>query len=156
MPAKKTVPNEQQIIKEVTDKLLAQLEVSGSANVVVNEDLADIILETEESGLIIGYHGEILEAMQLLISLIASKQIGRFVRVSVEVGDYKKNRIEYLERLALQTKERVLEGGRAHTLSSLKSWERRIVHLVLQDDEEVTSESLGEGKERVLVIKPRN
>ena len=156
MPAKKTVPNEQQIIKEVTDKLLAQLEVSGSANVVVNEDLADIILETEESGLIIGYHGEILEAMQLLISLIASKQIGRFVRVSVEVGDYKKNRIEYLERLASQTKERVLEGGRAHTLSSLKSWERRIVHLVLQDDEEVTSESLGEGKERVLVIKPRN
>lgn len=147
--------NEQQIIKEVTEKLLSELEVSGTADVQVAEDMADIILETEESGLIIGYHGEILEAMQLIISLISSRKIGRFVRVSVEVGDYKKNRTEYLERLAQQTKDRVLEEGRAHTLSSLKSWERRIVHMVLQNDDQVTSESMGEGKERVLVIKPR-
>ncbi len=147
--------NEQQIITEVTEKLLAELEVNGTADVAFEEDMADIILETEESGLIIGYHGEILEAMQLLISLIASRKIGRFVRVSVEVGDYKKNRTEYLERLAQQTKDRVLEEGRAHTLSSLKSWERRIVHMALQEDDEVTSESMGEGKDRVLVIKPR-
>lgn len=147
--------NEQQIIQEVTEKLLSELEVSGTADVQVAEDMADIILETEESGLIIGYHGEILEAMQLIISLIASRKIGRFVRVSVEVGDYKKNRTEYLERLAQQTKDRVLEEGRAHTLSSLKSWERRIVHMALQNDDQVTSESMGEGKERVLVIKPR-
>ncbi|CAN5187425.1 hypothetical protein BH09PAT1_BH09PAT1_7020 [soil metagenome] len=149
------MPNEQQIIQEVTEKLLQELEVAGTADVVVAEDTADIILETEESGLIIGYHGEILEAMQLLISLISSRKIGRFVRVSVEVGDYKKNRTEYLERLAQQTKDRVLEEGRAHTLSSLKSWERRIVHVALQDDDEVISESMGEGKDRVLVIKPR-
>jgi len=149
-------PNEQEIIKEVTEKLLTELGVSGSADVVVEEDMADVILQTEESGLMIGYHGEILEALQLLVSLIASRKIGRFVRISVEVGDYKKNRIEYLERLAEQTKERVLEEGRSHTLSSLKSWERRIVHMVLQEDDEVVSESIGEGKDRVLVVKPRS
>lgn len=150
-----TASNEQQILQDVANELLSKLEVSGTADVVFQEDMADIVLETEESGLIIGYHGEILEALQLLISLMASRKIGRFVRVSVEVGDYKKNRTEYLERLAQQTKDRVLQDGRAHTLSSLKSWERRVVHLVLQDDEEVTSESMGEGKDRVLVIKPR-
>lgn len=147
--------NEQQIIQEVTERLLSDLEVAGEANVVVNDDTADVVLETEDSGLIIGYHGEVLEAMQLLISLISSRKIGRFVRVSVEVGDYKKNRTEYLERLAQQTKDRVLDEGRAHTLSSLKSWERRIVHMVLQNDDEVISESMGEGKDRVLVVKPR-
>lgn len=147
--------NEQAILQQVTEELLSRLEVSGTATIEVHEDSADIVLETEESGLIIGYHGEILEALQLMISLMASKKIGRFIRVSVEVGDYKKNRTEYLERLAQQTKDRVLDENRPHTLSELKSWERRIVHLALQDDDEVTSESMGEGRDRVLVVKPR-
>lgn len=147
--------NELNIIKETTEKLLSELEVAATAEVTVSEDSAEVILATEESGIIIGYHGEILEALQLILSLMVSRKIGRFLRISVEVGDYKKNRSEYLDKLAQQTKERVLQEGRAHTLSALKSWERRIIHLSLQDDEEVTSESMGEGKERVLVIKPR-
>lgn len=147
--------NEQAILQAVTEELLSRLEVSGAATIEAHDDSADIVLETEESGLIIGYHGEILEALQLMISLMASKKIGRFIRVSVEVGDYKKNRTEYLERLAQQTKDRVLDENRPHTLSELKSWERRIVHLALQDDDEVTSESMGEGRDRVLVVKPR-
>lgn len=148
--------NEQQIIKETTDSLLSQLGVEGNVEVTLgDEDIAEVILETPESGMIIGYHGEVLESMQLILSLMASRKIGRFVRISLEVGDYKKNRSEYLERLAMQTKERVLEEGRPHTLSSLKSWERRVVHLLLQNDEEVVSESMGEGRDRVLVVKPR-
>jgi len=148
-------PDEIAIFKEVTEKLLLELEVAGTADIQLKDEMAEIVLQTEESGLLIGYHGEILEALQLLISLIASRKTGRFIRVSLEVGDYKKNRTEYLERLAQQTKDRVLEEGRPHTLSALKAWERRIVHVILQDDQEVTSESMGEGKERVLVIKPR-
>ncbi|HVZ59089.1 MAG TPA: R3H domain-containing nucleic acid-binding protein [Patescibacteria group bacterium] len=148
--------NEQAVVEEVTQELLGQLEVVGEPAVTMHEDMAEIVLETEESGLIIGYHGEILEALQLILSLIASRRIGRFVRISVEVGDYKKNRTDYLERLARETKEKVLTEDRPHTLSALKSWERRIIHLVLQEDEDVTSESMGEGKDRVLVIKPRD
>lgn len=148
-------PTETAILKEITEELLAKLEVSATADVDMTDDVADIAIQTEESGLIIGYHGEILEALQHLISLMASKKLGRFIRVSIEVGDYKKNRTEYLERLAQQTKDKVLQDRRAHTLSSLKSWERRVIHLALQNDEEVVSESVGEGKDRVLVIKPR-
>lgn len=147
---------EQQLIKETTESLLSQLGVEATASVTPGEgESAEVILDTEESGMIIGYHGEVLESLQLVLSLMVSKKIGRFVRISLEVGDYKKNRSEYLERLAMQTKERVLEEGRPHTLSSLKSWERRVVHLLLQDDEDVVSESMGEGRDRVLVVKPR-
>lgn len=149
--------NTQTIIKETTEELLTQLGVDAGVSVTsVEEESAEVLLETEESGMIIGYHGEVLESMQLILSLMVSKKIGHFVRVSLEVGDYKKNRSEYLERLAMQTKERVLEEGRPHTLSSLKSWERRVVHLLLQNDEEVVSESMGEGRDRVLVVKPRD
>lgn len=148
--------NNQTTIIKSTEELLKQLGVEATVSVTAqDEDSADVLLETEESGMIIGYHGEVLESLQLILSLIVSKKIGHFVRISLEVGDYKKNRSEYLERLAMQTKERVLEEGRPHTLSSLKSWERRVVHLLLQDDNEVVSESMGEGRDRVLVVKPR-
>ena len=144
------------VAQQTIEDLLDRLHVSGSVRVESNENMFDVILETEESGIVIGYHGEALEALQLIFSLMVSKKIGSFVRVNLEVGDYKKNRSEYLERLAMQTKERVLAENKEHILPSLKSWERRVVHLILQDDEEVVSESLGEGKDRVLVVKPRS
>lgn len=139
----------------VMEDLLERLKVSGSLEVTENENALDVVLQTEESGIVIGYHGEALEALQLIFSLLVSKKAGRFIRVNLEVGDYKKNRSEYLERLAEQTKEKVLAENKEHILPSLKSWERRVVHLILQDDDEVVSESIGEGKDRVLVVKPR-
>lgn len=146
---------EKKIIQEVVEDLLSHLDVTATAVVSEQEEILDVLLETEDSGMLIGYHGEILEALQLIISLMVAKKLGRFVRVSLEIGDYKKNRIAYLERLAMQTKERVLEEGQDRTISSLKSWERRVIHLMLQDDEEVTSESAGEGRDRVLIVRPK-
>lgn len=105
--------------------------------------------------MVIGYHGETLESLQLIIALILAKERGEFKRVSLEIGDYKKNRSEWLERLALDAKERALAENREVYLSDLKSWERRVIHLLLQDDKEVISESSGEGRDRVLVIKPK-
>lgn len=112
-------------------------------------------LETQDSGVVIGYHGETLEALQLIIALILAKESGEFKRVSLEVGDYKKNREEWLEKIALDAKEKALIDNKEVYLSDLKAWERRIVHLLLQDDKEVVSESTGEGRERTLVVKPR-
>ncbi len=120
-----------------------------------DDEAISLSLETEDSGIVIGYHGETLEALQLILSLILAKEAGEFKRVSIEVGDYKKNREEWLEKIAFDAKEKALAENRQVFLSDLKSWERRVVHLLLQDDKEVISESTGEGKERVLVIKPR-
>lgn len=119
------------------------------------DGIISLTLETQDSGIVIGYHGETLEALQLILSLILAKESGEFKRVSIEVGDYKKNREEWLEKIALDAKEKALTENKEVYLSDLKSWERRVVHLLLQDDKEVVSESTGEGKERVLVVKPR-
>lgn len=120
-----------------------------------DEEAISLSLKTEDTGMVIGYHGETLESLQLVLSLILAKERGEFKRVSLEVGDYKKNRSEWLERLALDAKEKALAENKEVYLSDLKSWERRIVHLLLQNDKEVISESSGEGKDRVLVIKPK-
>lgn len=143
------------IVEETLTDLCKQLGIDGTC--VVSEDggMINVVLETEDTGLVIGYHGEILESLQLISSLIIARKLGRFARISLEVGDYKKNRSSYLEKLAIQTKEKVLSEQQEYSLPELKSWERRIVHLLLQDDTEVESTSMGEGKDRVLVIRPR-
>nr|MBI5455748.1 KH domain-containing protein [Candidatus Levybacteria bacterium] len=136
-------------------KFLDLLGLDTSFKMSEEEGTISLILETQDSGIVIGYHGETLEALQLILSLILAKESGEFKRVSIEVGDYKKNREEWLEKIALDAKEKALTENKEVYLSDLKPWERRVVHLLLQDDKEVISESTGEGRERVLVVKPR-
>ena len=146
---------EQKAVEKAVEKLFALLEIDGTFQVEQHEGTLDILMETQDTGIVIGYHGEVLESLQLVLSMILAKKLGRFVRTSIDVDDYKKNRTEYLQKLAEQTKEKALAEDREQVLMSLKSWERRIVHVYLQDDEQVTTESSGEGKERVLIIQPK-
>ncbi len=142
-------------IKKVAEKLFEMLQIDAKASVEEAEEGVSVVLETEESGIVIGHHGETLEALQLILSLVVQKELGEFVRIALEVGDYRKSREEYLRQIAESSKEQALSESREVALPMLKSWERRVIHLMFQDDKEVVSESVGEGKERVLVIKPR-
>lgn len=141
--------------KKIIKKFFESLGVDSKINVTEDEEIISVALETEDTGIIIGYHGETLEALQIVLSLVLAKEEGEFKRVSVEVGDYKKNREEWLEKLALDAKEKALFGKNEVYLTDLKAWERRVVHMILQNDEEVLTESSGEGKDRVLIIKPK-
>lgn len=143
------------VVEDTAKTLFDLLGVTVEISVENSDQGCSLVAQTEESGILIGYHGEVLESIQLVLSLMVSKKIGRFVRVSVEVGDYKKNRSEQLELLASQAKERALSENQEVSLTNLKSWERRVVHMMFQDDNEVVTESVGEGKERTLLIKPR-
>ncbi len=152
----KLTSEERKEVEALIEKLFVLLEIEGTFTLEEHEDILDVLMETKDSGMVIGYHGEVLESLQLVLSLAVAKKLGRFVRVSIEVDGYKKNRTEYLHNLAIQVKEKALSENKEQVLSSLKSWERRIVHLYLQSDEQVTSESEGEGKERVLIVRPRD
>lgn len=147
------------IIKDITEKLLKLVDVDGDFEILESkekeEESVEIVLDTKDTGVVIGYHGDTLEGLQLVLSLCVARKLGRFVRISIDVGDYKKNRTEWLKTLALETKERVLSEGKEMAIPELKSWERRVVHLLLEKDGEVISESQGEGRDRVLVVRPR-
>jgi spoIIIJ-associated protein len=147
--------NKEQIIKETADKLFQLLGVTAEVVVEMQEESANVSLTTEDTGMLIGYHGETLEALQLVLSLCVSKELGEFHRISVEIGEYKKNRTDYLKQLVEQTKEQVLAEKQSISLPHLKAWERREVHMLLQDDTEVITESTGEGRDRTLTISPK-
>lgn len=147
------------VIKEITEKLLKLLDVDGDFEILESKgadgESVEIVLNTKDTGVVIGYHGDTLEGLQLVLSLCVARNLGKFVRISIDVGDYKKNRTEWLKTLALETKERVLSEGKEIAIPELKSWERRIVHLLLEGDGEVVSASQGEGRDRVLVVSPK-
>lgn len=142
-------------IEKTIDEFFSQVGIDGESEVSFTDGQIDISLETEDTGIVIGYHGEVLEALQLLLSLVIAKKIGGFQRVSIEVGDYKKNREAYLQSLAISAKERALSDMSEQVVSSLRPWERRVVHMYLQGDPDVVTESVGEGRDRVLVVKPK-
>lgn len=151
----KLTAKEQKTVEQTVEKLFSALEIEGTFEISEQEEALEILMDTKDSGMVIGYHGEVLESLQLITSLLVAKKLDRFVRISIEVDGYKKTRTEYLQKLAQDTKERAVSENAEQVITSLKSWERRIVHVLLQDDEEVTSESAGEGRDRVLIIKPK-
>jgi spoIIIJ-associated protein len=142
-------------VEEVVEKLLTGLGINAKTAVVEQEEEIAITLETEDTGMVIGYHGDTLESLQLILSLCIAKELGSFKRVSLEVGDYKKNRSDWLLNLANESKEKAVAENREIFLRDLKSWERRVIHMTLKDDGSVMSESVGEGKDRMLVVRPR-
>ena len=143
------------IIQKTTKELFKLLDIAGDITVELDDEMASIVLSTDDSGIVIGRHGDMLESLQTVLALCVSKKLDKFYRISLEVGDYKKNREEWLRSMMQDTKDRVLTENREISIPSLKAWERRIVHLSLQDDKEVISESVGEGRDRVLTIRPK-
>lgn len=141
--------------EEKIKEVFATIGIEDSFEVNETPEIIEVIINSEDPGMIIGHHGDTLDSLQLILSLALAKDSGEFKRVSLEVGDYKRNRSDYLKNLAEQTKQRALAEGREIFLPALKPWERREVHMYLSEDQEVMSESVGEGKERTLVVKPR-
>ncbi len=144
-------------VKEITEELLGRLEVVGTVSVDVDETGAyRVHIETEETGLLIGYHGRTLESFQILLGIIVSKKLESWVKVYVNVGDYREKREETLMLMAQRAAERAISMGRPVELSNLSPSERRVIHLTLSGDERVETESIGEGSSRTLLVKPRS
>lgn len=141
-------------IEKIVKEFFKKIGLDYSFKVTEDEEAIDIVVDTDDPGLIIGRHGDTLDSVQLVLSLIIAKSLGEFKRITLEVADYKKNRSDYLRTLADETKEKVIAEQKEIFLPDLKPWERRIVHLYFKDDKEVVSESTGEGKERTLAVRP--
>ncbi|MBI4064821.1 KH domain-containing protein [Candidatus Gottesmanbacteria bacterium] len=143
-------------VKQLTEELLSKLEVIGTVVVSIDETGAyRVHIETEETGLLIGFHGRTLESFQILLGIIVSKRLSQWVKVYVNVGDYREKREETLMHMAIAAAQRAFSLGRPVELSNLTASERRVVHLTLSGDERVVTESVGVGSSRTLLVKPK-
>ncbi len=143
----------------VQDQVNKLLELMGTkAKAIATEDKESeaikVDIETEtETGLLIGRHGETLDALQVVLGMMLFQETKEWTRIFINVGDWREKQEEQLKSLAIQAAERARETGEPQTLFNLNASQRRIVHMVLTDEKDIESESSGEGKERFLVIK---
>jgi spoIIIJ-associated protein len=119
---------------------------------------APILLDVTGEDLdgLIGRKGETLAALQYILRLILSKQMGEGVDVVVDVEGHKRRREEQLRRMALRLAEQATQRGRTMSLEPMPANERRIVHLALRDHPDVRTESIGDGPHRKVTIVPKN
>ncbi len=142
-------------VKEEAELLLAKIGTKGTIKVESSADSISVHIDTDENALLIGKHGNTLSSLELILSLIVAKKIGEFKRIVIEVGGYRQAREDYLKDLAGRLRDEVVETGNEKTVRGLKPWERRVVHMFLAEDGDVASESEGEDRDRVLVIKKK-
>ena len=112
--------------------------------------------EGEELGYMIGNRGRHLDALQFILQIILGRKLGEEVdfRVFVDVAGYRKEKDDKLEQMALEKADNARILGEPIELPPMKPSDRRIVHLALMKFKDISSESIGEGMDRRIVISP--
>jgi len=141
--------------KAVLQDILSLMNVP--ANVMLDKSAGDVgniplDIKGEDLGILIGRRGETLSALQYLVNLIISRRLKGRVGVVVDVEGYRQRRYESLRLLARRLAEQVRSTGRSVTLEPMPPNERRIIHLELKDNPDVTTQSIGQGEERKIAI----
>jgi len=106
----------------------------------------------ENLGLLIGRRGETLAALQLLVSLIVGHRTKHRMRIIIDAENYRQRREENLRSLALRVAQQVRNYRRSIALEAMPPHERRIVHIALSESMDISTESIGEGDARRVVI----
>lgn len=150
--------------KEVLEIILKALGLSTTVNIKspfaygMTDDQVSCVLDIqgEDLGILIGRRGKTLFSLQYLVNLILSKRLRSRVKVFVDVEGYRLRRQASLKALALRMADQVRATRMGITLEAMPPHERRIVHLALQDNAYVVTESIGEGDNRKVNITLRN
>lgn len=148
------------VANEVLERLLAGMGIEAQVRLRptdLSEGPNPILLDItgENLGILIGRRGETLLALQHITRLIVNRRLHQWAEIIVDVEGYKKRRESSLTQLALRMADRATLLGQAVSLEPMPAHERRIIHLALRDHEKVTTESVGEGDLRKVVIFPR-
>jgi len=137
------------------DTLLGLMGVQGKVEVASDELPLGLNIEGDDLGILIGRRGQTLVALEYVTKLIVVRRLKAWVPLTIDVGGYKKHRRDSLQRLALYLAEQVKSGRRAMPMEPMPPDERRIIHLALADHPDVTTQSIGDGESRKVVILPR-
>ncbi|HOJ48642.1 MAG TPA: RNA-binding cell elongation regulator Jag/EloR [Bacillota bacterium] len=143
------------IAVDFLETLLKNMDIQAQVNIESeDEEGALISVNGENLGLLIGRHGDVLDAVQYLATLAANKDRSTFYRITIDIENYREKRAETLRALARRMSEKVLKYKRSFALEPMNAYERRIIHTECQNIAGVTTYSIGDGADRKIVIAP--
>lgn len=144
------------VVRELLERTLAALGLQGSVRVEERDEEVVGIVSGPDLGVLIGRHGQMIDALQYLANAVAHRAAGEDRRrIVVDAAGYRARRSATLESLAQRSAEQASATGRRVELEPMSAVERRIVHESLKDDPEVSTVSEGDEPHRYVVVVPR-
>jgi spoIIIJ-associated protein len=146
-----------ELIKKTIEQLLEKMGFSAQVTIVASENDESVICNVTtgtDSNFLIGQYGANLQAIQHLARLMVRKSLPEKVRFVLDVNSYRQQKNQSIVEQALSAAEEAESQHRAVFMKPMSTYERRIVHLELSKNPHVSTESVGEGEERKIVVKP--
>lgn len=141
--------------KEIIEKIMSLMDINAVVkDFKESENKVYVELESLNSGLIIGKKGKTLEALQFMINLLVNKATSSEKKIILDIESYRAKRERALRKLSKEIALKVARTGKPWTLEPMNPFERRLIHLTLQNDSKVTTKSEGQGIYRKVKIMP--
>ena len=142
-------------IESFLSNFLAKISNEIIYEISEERDAIDVCIKGDAATKLIGYRGEALNSLQVILSTIANKDREQGIKVILDIGNYKETRKATLEELANKLEKTVIKTGKSVTLEPMTPYERKIIHTQLQDSEYVKTYSIGENDRRRVVISKK-
>lgn len=142
-------------IKDFALKITSDMGFQTQIESKVRDGILNITLHSDNNNLLIGKDGKNMAALSTIIRQAVYNELGFFYKFNLDVGEYKLKQQKNIERMAKSVARDVAKSKVEAKLEPMNSYERRIVHNILNDDKYVYTESFGEEPNRYVVIKPR-
>ncbi len=143
------------LAKEALERIVAEISPAAEVEGRVERGTIYLNIKGDGSGILIGRHGQTLDALQYIVTRIVGKRFKEKRSVIIDSQGYRQRRRESLEELSRRMGEKAKATGRPVTLPPMNARDRRIVHLTLKNDRELETRSEGEGRMKSVKIIPR-
>ena len=143
-----------EFVVEKLDNIINDSQLEAEVKLEKNEDgVVHIeVISEKDSGCIIGKDGNGLEAYQILLRGFVYKQYDRYIKIVIDIDNYRQRREGALKEKALKAAKNVIERNKKSELSPMNATERRAIHQLFQDDENIRTYSVGQGNNRRIVL----
>lgn len=143
-------------LKEFILKITKLMGIEANIETKIRDNNVTITLYSDNNNILIGKNGRTIEALSLIAKQYIQNEAGVNYRFLLDVGEYKAKQQKNIEYIAKKTAREVAKTKIEAKLDPMNSYERRIVHSILSDNDKVYTESVGEEPNRSVVIKPRD
>ena len=141
--------------KKYLEDVLSFFGLNTEVRATTEADVIELeVPSTHLNGFLIGQHGDTMRALQFLVSNALKNQGYEYTRVNVDIAEYKKQRADRLGKRAEEWIKAVKQSGEPMELKPMSAVDRRVIHKIAQESG-LESESIGEGRDRRIIIKPQ-
>ena len=144
-----------EIVKSELSQIVALMGFPSTIELEVEGLSVACVLRGDFEDELTGVDGKVLDSIQYILRKIVTRKVSEKLRISINVGDFREKRLENLKDKAIELAGQVKEDGKTQVLPALNPSERRAIHMILQEDKEIRSRSVGDGLfKKILIYKP--